>query len=82
MASEIDRQLNAAMDWLTAPGGPLETEMVMRGGNALPAFKQAPASLAAMFESIADALPDEAADLAHRVGAEVFADDVPAQRQR
>ena len=51
MASEIDRQLNAAMDWLTAPGGPLETEMVMRGGNALPAFKQAPASLAAMFEA-------------------------------
>ena len=51
MASEIDRQLNAAMDRLTAPGGPLETEMVMRDGNALSAFKLAPASLAAMFEA-------------------------------
>ena len=49
MASEIDRQLNAIMDQLTAPGGPLECETVMRGGISYPAFKHAPPSLAAMF---------------------------------
>ena len=49
MASEIDRQFHAIMDQLTAEGGPLECEMVMRGHIALPAFKLAPPSLPAMF---------------------------------
>jgi long-chain acyl-CoA synthetase len=49
MASEIDQLLNAAMDKLIAPGGPLETETVVREGVRYPAFKQAPPSLPAMF---------------------------------
>ena len=49
MASEIDKQFGAIMDQLTAPGGPLECEQVMRGGIAYPAFKLAPPSLPAMF---------------------------------
>ncbi|MEO6718243.1 MAG: class I adenylate-forming enzyme family protein [Novosphingobium sp.] len=49
MASEIDRQFGAIMDELTAPGGPLECEQVVRGGIAYPAFKLAPPSLPAMF---------------------------------
>jgi long-chain acyl-CoA synthetase len=49
MASEIDGLLNAAMDRLTAPGGPLECETVIDRGNSYPAFKHAPPSLPAMF---------------------------------
>ena len=39
MASDIDRLINAAMDRLTAPGGPLECETVLRDGLSFPAFK-------------------------------------------
>jgi len=49
MASEIDKQFSAIMDQLTAPGGPLECETVLRGQIALPAFKLAPPSLPALF---------------------------------
>ena len=49
MASEIDRQFHAIMDQLTAEGGPLECVDVMRGGQALRAFRLAPPSLPAMF---------------------------------
>ena len=43
MASEIDRLLSAAMDRLTAPGGPLETETVLRGGIAYAGVQTGPA---------------------------------------
>jgi long-chain acyl-CoA synthetase len=49
MASELDRQLNAIMDQLTAPGGPLETEPFARFGRQLPVLKHAPPTLSAFF---------------------------------
>jgi long-chain acyl-CoA synthetase len=49
MASELDKTLGAIMDRLTAPGGPLETVNVERGGAILPMFKLAPPSLPAYF---------------------------------
>ncbi|MEP7223024.1 MAG: class I adenylate-forming enzyme family protein [Novosphingobium sp.] len=50
MASELDADLNAAMDALTAPGGPLETSSLHRFGHDLPVMKQAPPHLPALFD--------------------------------
>ncbi len=50
MASELDAQINAIFDRLTAPGGPLETVMADRGGVAMPSIKGAPPTLPAMFD--------------------------------
>ncbi len=49
MASELDRQLCAAMDRLVAPGGQFETTTVTRDGRDYPAFVHAPPSLPALF---------------------------------
>lgn len=49
MPSELDLQLNAIMDGLTAPGGPLEAAPVERGGISFTGFKAAPPSLPALF---------------------------------
>ncbi|MFA7587129.1 MAG: class I adenylate-forming enzyme family protein [Novosphingobium sp.] len=49
MPSELDRRLDAIMDALTAPGGPLETVPFTRDGVTLSAFKAAPASLPDLF---------------------------------
>jgi acyl-CoA synthetase (AMP-forming)/AMP-acid ligase II len=53
MPSQLDRELAAIMDLLTAPGAPLETVQVARFGTYVPAFKNAPASLPAYFERYA-----------------------------
>jgi acyl-CoA synthetase (AMP-forming)/AMP-acid ligase II len=50
MASELDRQLQAVLARLTAPGAPLETTMLERGGVALPVFRHAPATLPQLFD--------------------------------
>jgi acyl-CoA synthetase (AMP-forming)/AMP-acid ligase II len=50
MPSELDAGLKAAMDRLTAPGGPLETVQGKRHGQALPMIAQAPPTMAAFFE--------------------------------
>ena len=49
MPSQLDAELNAAMDRLTAPGGPLETVLGERHGQALPMIAQAPPSMPALF---------------------------------
>lgn len=49
MPSDLDRELDAVMDALTAPGGPLETEPFVRGGQTYPVFKAAPPHLPALF---------------------------------
>jgi long-chain acyl-CoA synthetase len=49
MPSELDLELSAIMDGLTAPGGPLETVPFERGGLVYPAFKLAPPNLPAFF---------------------------------
>ncbi|MEP6868054.1 MAG: class I adenylate-forming enzyme family protein [Novosphingobium sp.] len=50
MASELDLDLSAAMDALTAPGGPLETTTLHRFGRDLPVLKGAPPHLPALFD--------------------------------
>ena len=45
MPSELDRELKAVMDRLTAPGGPLETMPFQQNGYSVPMVKQAPPSL-------------------------------------
>ncbi|MBW8784866.1 MAG: acyl--CoA ligase [Novosphingobium sp.] len=50
MPSELDAELMAIMDRLVAPGEPLECETTVRFGRKLPAFRQAPASLPALFD--------------------------------
>ena len=45
MPSELDRELDAVMDALTAPGGPLETVPFERDGISYPAFRAAPPRL-------------------------------------
>ncbi len=50
MASQLDDELNAIMDALTAPGAPLEMESFVRGGVAMPMLKNAPSSLPAYFD--------------------------------
>jgi acyl-CoA synthetase (AMP-forming)/AMP-acid ligase II len=50
MASQLDRDLSAAMDALTAPGGPLETTPLHRFGRDLPALKGAPPNLRSLFD--------------------------------
>lgn len=49
MPSDLDIELRAIMDRLTAPGGPLETELGERHGQALPMIAQAPPTLPALF---------------------------------
>jgi long-chain acyl-CoA synthetase len=49
MPSELDLALNAVMDGLVAPGGPLETVTVERARVQYPAFRHAPPSLPAYF---------------------------------
>jgi long-chain acyl-CoA synthetase len=49
MPSELDLELRAVMDRLTAPGGPLETVMGERHGHAVPMIARAPATLPALF---------------------------------
>jgi acyl-CoA synthetase (AMP-forming)/AMP-acid ligase II len=49
MATELDNTLDTIMDGLVAPGGPAETVPFTRNGVAMPAFKNAPPSLAHYF---------------------------------
>jgi acyl-CoA synthetase (AMP-forming)/AMP-acid ligase II len=49
MPSQLDRDLNAVMDQLTAPGALFETVTIERNGISLPSFKNAPPSLPALF---------------------------------
>ena len=49
MPSELDNDLERIIGELTKPGMPFETEPVERFGQALPAFKNAPPSLAHYF---------------------------------
>ncbi len=49
MPSELDHELNAVMDALTAPGGLLETASIRRFGVDLPVLKGAPPHLPALF---------------------------------
>ena len=49
MPSELDLQLNAIMDALTAPGAMLETTRFTRSGVDYPVLKMAPESLPALF---------------------------------
>lgn len=49
MPSELDRAFNSIMDALTAPGAPLETEMLARGNHAVPVLKNAPVTLRDFF---------------------------------
>jgi long-chain acyl-CoA synthetase len=49
MATELDDALNRIMDMLVSPGQPFETVPLERFGTTLPAFKNAPPSLAHYF---------------------------------
>lgn len=49
MAAALERDRDAVMAALTAPGAPFEMGLVERWGCALPAFKHAPESLPALF---------------------------------
>jgi len=49
MATELDRALNSIMDALVQPGQPFETVPYEQFGHQLPAFKNAPPSLAHYF---------------------------------
>jgi acyl-CoA synthetase (AMP-forming)/AMP-acid ligase II len=49
LASELDRQLRTIMDRLTAPRSIFERDVVMHSDTALPAFRNAPPTLAALF---------------------------------
>jgi acyl-CoA synthetase (AMP-forming)/AMP-acid ligase II len=49
MLSELDMQLQAVLDRLTASGGPFETGHVVRFGRRLPVFETAPPTLPALF---------------------------------
>ena len=49
MATELDDALNRIMDTLVVPGAPFETVPFERFGTTLPAFKNAPPSLAHYF---------------------------------
>jgi long-chain acyl-CoA synthetase len=49
MATELDRALNSIMDALVQPGQPFETVPYEKFGHQLPAFKNAPPSLAHYF---------------------------------
>ena len=49
MATELDTTLDTIMDGLVAPGGPAETVPFTRNGVVMPAFKNAPPSLAHYF---------------------------------
>ena len=49
MPTELDNTLDAIMDKLVAPGGPAETVPFVRHGVTMPAFKNAPPSLAHYF---------------------------------
>jgi long-chain acyl-CoA synthetase len=49
MPSELDFQLHAIMDRLTAPGGQFETVPVTRAGQTYPAFVHAPPTLAGLY---------------------------------
>ena len=49
MSSELDKSLSAIMDRLSAPGGPLETTAIDRGGVMLPMLAQAPPTLPTCF---------------------------------
>ena len=49
MPSELDRELSAVMDRLTAPGAPLETVPGERHGQAVPVIARAPPTLPALF---------------------------------
>ena len=50
MPSQLDRQMNAIMDRITAPDGPLPVGTIERNGIVLPVFRDAPASLPALFD--------------------------------
>ena len=49
MPSDLDRELSAAIQRLTAPGGPLETRPVRHRGQTVPMIAQAPPTLPAFF---------------------------------
>lgn len=49
MPSDLDRELQAAMARLTAPGGPLETVPIERQGQMLPMIAKAPPTMPAFF---------------------------------
>ena len=49
MPTELDTTLDTIMDTLVAPGGPAETVPFTRNGVTMPAFKNAPPSLAHYF---------------------------------
>ena len=49
MPSELDRAFDRIMDALTAPGAPLETQMLSRGNHDVPVLKNAPATLRDFF---------------------------------
>jgi acyl-CoA synthetase (AMP-forming)/AMP-acid ligase II len=49
MVSELDMQLKAIMDRLTAPGSPFEAGCAEHEGRRLPAFEHAPPTLPALF---------------------------------
>jgi long-chain acyl-CoA synthetase len=49
MATELDDALNRIMDMLVSPGAPFETVPFERFGTTIPAFKNAPPSLAHYF---------------------------------
>ncbi|ROT97269.1 AMP-dependent synthetase [Altererythrobacter sp. FM1] len=49
MATELDNALEKIMDMISGPGGPFETVPFERYGMAIPAFKNAPPSLAHYF---------------------------------
>ena len=58
MASTLDRQYEAIISRLTACGAPFETEVVERHGVRLPAFRNAPPSLPALFARFCDEYRD------------------------
>ena len=58
MATELDNTLDTIMDGLVAPGGPAETVPFTRNGVTMPAFKNAPPSLAHYFANYCAAHKD------------------------
>ena len=59
MPSQLDAELRAVMDRLTAPGGPLETVPTLRHGQAVPMIAQAPPNMAAFFAHFCDQHADK-----------------------
>jgi len=79
MATELDRALNSIMDALVQPGQPFETVSYEQFGHQLPAFKNAPPSLAHYFAHYCN----EHADLTFLVDGDIrltFAESYAAAR--